>query len=100
MNISRLIKNVKIKMDDRQAKSVNKKALQLEGLKKERIKLEGQAKILNTHEKESQRVAQARKEVQSHGTLAQLKKQLDEHKKKPRKENAFSKYNGGRNVFE
>ena len=56
MNISNIIKNVKEKIDARQQRAVNKKAQKLEAMRKERIKLEGRAKILNTYEKEQQRI--------------------------------------------
>lgn len=99
MNISNMIKNVKVGIDKQKQRAVNKKAQKLKAMREERIKLEGRANILKTYNKEQERIKQARAEVKANSGLAQFKKGLDERKKAKKTKNDAFEF-GGRNVFE
>jgi len=99
MNISRIINNAKEKIDSYQQRSVNKKALQLEGLRKERIKKEERVKIVDSYNKEKEKLNKANSKLRENNSLNTIKKELEKRKKNKEKSNNSLDFGMGKNPF-
>lgn len=101
MNISNILKTVKLKVAQQESKKYKKLELKTAQIKAEREITEEKASIRKNYYDEKEKLSKARTQKNNYSNLSQLKKAINERKKKQaQKENKGIYNTGGRNVFE
>ena len=94
MGMMSLISDTKRRFRERQTNQNVRKAESLENLRKERIRLEGYAKVAKAEEKEKAKIAKAKSTMRKNSKVAKLAKGLQKHMNK-RKESGKGIQFGG-----
>lgn len=89
--------NLKQKLDEIRSKQSARRASKLKGLKEERVKLEGRARIISIEKKESARIAKAQNTIRKNSFLAKAGKLYKDNVKGKIKKDGIGL--GGRHDF-